>query len=164
MFIHALIRTVIVFVLATLAVRAGYRIGYRDALLGRRPRIPVCRVPLEPREPNESVPRIAGYLPAIGQTCDQEVSIMTAASNPLSCILGGTVTGLNVHGMLDPGEEMALFTLVNGSRSTVCVVLPKVLADCRGVLAEGAHVRVSGTLESSIDFIQLAVTAIEPLT
>lgn len=161
MLIYSLVRTAILVVLCTLAVRSGYRIGYRDALLGRPPRIPVRLISCEL---DDSAPRIAGYLPAIGQTCNQEVSLMTASANPFPCILEGTVAGLNVHSMLDSQKTMALFTLVNGSRSTVCVVFPKVLADCRGVLAEGAHVRVSGTLESSIDFIQLSVTAIEPLT
>ena len=37
--IHVLIRTVILVVLCTLAIRSGYRIGYRDAISGRPPRI-----------------------------------------------------------------------------------------------------------------------------
>ncbi len=140
--VHVLIRTVILVVLCTLAIRSGYRIGYRDYMLGRRPRIPLLERDDDP-----------------GDTAADRTS-----ADPLSCILEGTVTGLKVHNMLDSKKAMALFTLVDGSRSTVCVVFPKVLADCGGVLAEGASVRVSGTLESSIDFIQLAVTAIEPLT
>lgn len=39
--ILAVIRVVITIALATLFVRSGYRIGYRDAMLGRSSRIPV---------------------------------------------------------------------------------------------------------------------------
>ena len=140
--VHVLVSTAILLAIVTLAVRSGYRIGYRDYMLGRRPRIPLLE-----RDDDSS-----------------DTAADRTSADPLSCILEGTVTGPKVHNMLDPKKAMALFTLVNGSRSTVCVVFPKVFADCGGVLAEGAPVRVSGTLESSIDFIQLAVTAIEPLT
>ena len=37
--VHVLVSTVILVAVVTLAVRSGYRIGYRDAISGRPPRI-----------------------------------------------------------------------------------------------------------------------------
>ena len=39
MLVHVLVSTVILLAIVTLAVRSGYRIGYRDAISGRPPRI-----------------------------------------------------------------------------------------------------------------------------
>lgn len=141
MLVHALIRTVVLVVLCTLAIRSGYRIGFRDSAAGRPARIPLLERDDDPNGPNPD----------------------RTSVDLLACTLEGTVTGLSVH-VMGADRYMALFTLVDGSRSTVCAVFPKVFSACGGVLAEGAHVRVSGRLESSIHFFQLAVTAVEPLT
>ena len=141
--IHALIRAVILVVLAVLAVRSGYRIGFRDSAAGRPARIPLLELDDDPDDSSPNPDRTSIDL--------------------LACTLEGTVTGLSVH-VMGADRYMALFTLVDGSRSTVCAVFPKVFSACGGVLSEGAHVRVTGRLESSIHFFQLAVTAVEPLT
>lgn len=49
----AIIRIVITIALVTLFFRSGYRIGYRDAMLGRSSRIPVPRLD-EDDQPDDS--------------------------------------------------------------------------------------------------------------
>ena len=164
-FAMAVVRFVLSIALATVIIRSGYRIGYRDAVSGRLARIRVPRVDDvdEPDDPVDPAPRIAGYLPAIGQTCNQEVSTMNATvSNPHSRTFEGTIADLAVR-TTSKGETVAIFKLKGGPEEVNCVVFPRLFSARGDLLANGAPVRVSGGLESSGDYTQLVCRQIDSL-
>ena len=165
-FAMALVRVVLTIALATVLLRVGYRIGYRDAVSGRPPRIRIFNLDEYDEDESDdggSVLHIAGYLPAIGQTCNQEVSTMNATvSNPHSRTFEGTIADLAVR-TTSKGETVAIFKLKGGPEEVNCVVFPRLFSACGDLLADGASVRVSGGLESSGDYTQLVCRQIDSL-
>ncbi len=163
LFAMALVRVVLTIALATVIIRSGYRIGYRDAVTGHPARIRVPRLDDEPGGPVDPAPSIAGLLPAIGQTHNQEVSTMNApVSNPRSRTLEGTIVDLAVR-TTSKGQTVALFKLAGDSEEVTCVVFPRLFSARGDLLANGAPVRVSGGLESSGDYTQLVCRQIDSL-
>ena len=162
-FAMAVVRFVLSITLATVIIRSGYRIGYRDAVTGHPARIRVPRLDDEPGGPVDPTPHIAGLLPAIGETHNQEVSTMNApVSNPRSRTLEGTIADLAVR-TTSKGETVAIFKLKGGPEEVNCVVFPRLFSACGDLLADGASVRVSGGLESGHGITQLVCRQIDSL-
>ena len=163
LFAMAVARLVLSITLAAVISRIAYRIGYRDGLADRPARIRVPRYDDEPDDPADPAPHIAGLLPAIGETHNQEVSTMNApVSNPRSRTLEGTIADLAVR-TTSKGEAMAVFNLADGAEPITCVVFPRLFSACGDLLADGTSVRVSGGLESSGDYTQLVCRQIDSL-
>ncbi|MBR3327316.1 MAG: hypothetical protein IKG22_08350 [Atopobiaceae bacterium] len=159
----ALVRVVLTIALATVIIRSGYRIGYRDAVSGRPARIRVPRFDDEPDDPDDPAPHIAGLLPAIGETHNQEVSTMNATvSNPHTRTFEGTIADLAVR-TTSKGETVAIFKLKGGPEEVNFVVFPRLFSVCGDLLANGAPVRVSGGLESGRCITQLVCRQIDSL-
>lgn len=162
-FAMALVRVVLTIALATVTLRVGYRIGYRDAMSGRPMRIRVPKLDDDPDVSDDHVLHIAGLLPAIGETHNQEVSTMNATvSNLRSRTLEGTIADLAVR-TTSKGQTVAIFKLKGGPEEVNCVVFPRLFSVCGDLLANGAPVRVSGGLESGRGITQLVCRQIDSL-
>lgn len=97
LFSAIIVRTVIgiavAAVLSKLFFRSGYRFGYRDAMRGRRNRIPVL-YPDEIAKPGDSAPRIAGYLPAPSPSSNKEEPTMSNRTPEEKSLLKKLASGL----------------------------------------------------------------------